>query len=157
MASSGSGWPASWGSSSQSLPERPLDEEEHAERPRDVAAIGRGIHGIHEYAGRAPHVLGLLIGIRRANLRRGRTIRDVCPGGKRQSQRPSKAVRSQGQCGFDSPPRVPPTRPGPGPVPARAAGRIGPQGPTALRPRSGRGPADPTARRPGAGRTNVLL
>ena len=62
MATSGSGRPASWGSSSQTSPERPFDEEEHAERPRDMAAIVRGIHGIHEYAGRAPHVLGLLIG-----------------------------------------------------------------------------------------------
>ena len=71
MPRSGSVWPASWGSSSHSLPQRPLDEEEHAERPRDVAAIGRGIHGIHEYAGRAPHVLGVLIGTSGAGLEPG--------------------------------------------------------------------------------------
>jgi hypothetical protein len=53
------------------LPQRPLDEEEHAERPRDMAAIMRGIHRIHEYAGRPPHVLGLLIGSSSAELERG--------------------------------------------------------------------------------------
>ena len=58
MATSGSGPAGVVGQQQPDLPERPLDEEEHAERPRDVAAIVRGIHGIHEYAGRAPHVLG---------------------------------------------------------------------------------------------------
>ena len=53
------------------LPQRPLDEEEHAERPRDMAAIVRGIHGIHEYAGRPPHVLGVLIGHSAAELEPG--------------------------------------------------------------------------------------
>ena len=54
MATSGSGLAGVVGQQQPHLPEGPLDEEEHAERPRDVAAIVRGIHGIHEYAGRPP-------------------------------------------------------------------------------------------------------
>ena len=120
---------------------------EPPERTGHAAPVGRWAHGGFgdRQRNRFPrrllrHPAGFL--------ERGRTIRDVCPGGQTAKSAALKAVRSKGHCGFDSRPGY--SRPGlgPAPVPARAAGRVGPQGPAALRPRSGRvlRPVRPTAR-----------
>ena len=130
---------------------------EPPERTGHAAPVGRWAHGGFgdRQRNRFPrrllrHPAGFL--------ERGRTIRDVCPGGQTAKSAALKAVRSKGHCGFDS-------RPGysadpacaPGPAPAGAAEAVGPQVPggVATEVRSGRATGPPDG--PPRGRTNVLL